>query len=55
MYFDGCAHHLGCTVILRGGSTSELAKVTRLLMFNSFFSFKQHFYLLCIIVKCVVF
>ena len=28
MYFDGCASHLGCTVTLRGGSESELKKVT---------------------------
>ncbi|XP_014674475.1 PREDICTED: 1-phosphatidylinositol 3-phosphate 5-kinase-like [Priapulus caudatus] len=31
MYFDGCASHLYCTVILRGGSTAELKKVKEIL------------------------
>ena len=28
MYFDGCAHHVGCTVTLRGGSKAELKRVS---------------------------
>ena len=27
MFFEGCPHHLGCAVVLRGGSAAELAKV----------------------------
>lgn len=26
--FDGCAQHLGCTIVLRGGSKTELWKVS---------------------------
>lgn len=25
--FDGCATHLGCTIVLRGGTLSELDRV----------------------------
>ncbi|CAG0920643.1 unnamed protein product [Notodromas monacha] len=32
MYFDGCASHLGLTVVLRGGNRHELKKVTCILV-----------------------
>lgn len=28
IYFDGCANHLGCAIILRGGSVGELKRVS---------------------------
>jgi len=31
MFFDGCATHLGCTVLLRGGTRRELIKVKKLM------------------------
>jgi len=31
MFFDGCATHLGCTVILRGGSASELKRIKKIM------------------------
>ena len=34
IYFDGCANHLGCTVMLRGASASELKKVNILIDIN---------------------
>jgi len=34
IYFDGCANHLGCTVMLRGASASELKKVNILIAIN---------------------
>lgn len=30
MFLDGCPENLGCTILLRGGSASELKKVTEL-------------------------
>ncbi|XP_021945128.2 1-phosphatidylinositol 3-phosphate 5-kinase isoform X2 [Folsomia candida] len=36
MFFDGCATHLGCTVLLRGGSHSELVKVKKIASFLIF-------------------
>ncbi|XP_070571165.1 1-phosphatidylinositol 3-phosphate 5-kinase-like [Ptychodera flava] len=33
MFFEGCATHLGCSVILRGGSQRELAKVKKVMQF----------------------
>ncbi|XP_068238143.1 1-phosphatidylinositol 3-phosphate 5-kinase isoform X3 [Palaemon carinicauda] len=33
MFFDGCATHLGCTVILRGATNSELKRVKRIMYF----------------------
>lgn len=33
MFFDGCATHLGCTVILRGSSNNELRRVKRVMYF----------------------
>ncbi|XP_052249949.1 1-phosphatidylinositol 3-phosphate 5-kinase-like isoform X3 [Dreissena polymorpha] len=37
--FDGCATHLGCTVILRGGSISELKKVKLILNYMIYASY----------------
>jgi 1-phosphatidylinositol-3-phosphate 5-kinase len=31
MFFDGCATHLGCTVLLRGGSSSELKRIKKIM------------------------
>ncbi|XP_077997927.1 1-phosphatidylinositol 3-phosphate 5-kinase-like [Glandiceps talaboti] len=36
MFFEGCATHLGCSVILRGGSRTELAKVKKVMQFVLF-------------------
>lgn len=36
MFFDGCATHLGCTVILRGALNRELKKVKRVMYFMIF-------------------
>ncbi|XP_078620496.1 1-phosphatidylinositol 3-phosphate 5-kinase-like isoform X12 [Branchiostoma floridae x Branchiostoma japonicum] len=33
MFFEGCASHLGCTVVLRGGSDIELTKVKQIMQF----------------------
>ncbi|XP_050725052.1 1-phosphatidylinositol 3-phosphate 5-kinase-like isoform X2 [Eriocheir sinensis] len=33
MFFDGCATHLGCTVILRGASNAELKRVKMIMNF----------------------
>ncbi|KAK7071564.1 hypothetical protein SK128_017814 [Halocaridina rubra] len=33
MFFDGCATHLGCTVILRGASNGELSRVKKIMYF----------------------
>nr|XP_045605242.1 1-phosphatidylinositol 3-phosphate 5-kinase-like isoform X2 [Procambarus clarkii] len=33
MFFDGCATHLGCTVILRGASNAELKRVKKIMYF----------------------
>ncbi|CAH1248992.1 PIKFYVE [Branchiostoma lanceolatum] len=33
MFFEGCASHLGCTVVLRGGSDIELKKVKQIMQF----------------------
>ena len=33
MFFDGCATHLGCTVILRGASNAELKRVKKIMQF----------------------
>lgn len=33
MFFDGCATHLGCTVILRGASNAELKRVKMIMSF----------------------
>ncbi|XP_071531520.1 1-phosphatidylinositol 3-phosphate 5-kinase isoform X2 [Panulirus ornatus] len=33
MFFDGCATHLGCTVILRGATNAELKRVKRIMYF----------------------
>ncbi|XP_076042433.1 1-phosphatidylinositol 3-phosphate 5-kinase fab1 isoform X3 [Oratosquilla oratoria] len=33
MFFDGCATHLGCTIILRGASNAELKRVKRIMYF----------------------
>lgn len=33
MFFDGCATHLGCTVILRGASNAELKRVKKIMNF----------------------
>ena len=33
MFFDGCATHLGCTVILRGASNAELKLVKQIMYF----------------------
>ena len=36
MFFDGCATHLGCTVILRGATNPELKRVKRIMYFMIF-------------------
>ncbi|XP_047499602.1 1-phosphatidylinositol 3-phosphate 5-kinase-like isoform X5 [Penaeus chinensis] len=33
MFFDGCAMHLGCTIILRGATNAELKRVKRIMYF----------------------
>ncbi|XP_069947039.1 1-phosphatidylinositol 3-phosphate 5-kinase isoform X3 [Cherax quadricarinatus] len=33
MFFDGCATHLGCTVILRGATNAELKRVKKIMYF----------------------
>ena len=33
MYFDGCAVHLGCTIVLRGSNIQELRKVKQIVRF----------------------
>ncbi|XP_052764126.1 1-phosphatidylinositol 3-phosphate 5-kinase-like isoform X2 [Mya arenaria] len=37
--FDGCATHLGCAVILRGGGNNELKKVKRILNYMIYASY----------------
>ncbi|XP_066965143.1 1-phosphatidylinositol 3-phosphate 5-kinase isoform X1 [Macrobrachium rosenbergii] len=39
MFFDGCATHLGCTVILRGAANSELKRVKRIMYFMIYASY----------------
>ncbi|CAL8101719.1 unnamed protein product [Orchesella dallaii] len=39
MFFDGCAMHLGCTVLLRGGTTSELKKVKKIISLMMFVAY----------------
>ncbi|XP_078714192.1 1-phosphatidylinositol 3-phosphate 5-kinase isoform X1 [Lampetra fluviatilis] len=33
MFFEGCAQHLGCTVLLRGSGAYELARVKEIILF----------------------
>ncbi|ODM96587.1 1-phosphatidylinositol 3-phosphate 5-kinase [Orchesella cincta] len=39
MFFDGCAMHLGCTVLLRGGTTAELMKVKKIISLMMFVAY----------------
>ncbi|XP_059146645.1 1-phosphatidylinositol 3-phosphate 5-kinase-like isoform X3 [Physella acuta] len=39
--FDGCATHLGCTIVLRGGTQSELRKVKHVLKFMSYTAYNS--------------
>lgn len=41
--FDGCQKHLGCTVLLRGGSRVELCAVKRILRLAIFFQYNRRF------------
>ncbi|XP_064466528.1 1-phosphatidylinositol 3-phosphate 5-kinase-like [Ornithodoros turicata] len=33
LFFDGCPSRLGCTILLRGGTSTELGKVKRIILF----------------------
>ena len=39
MFFDGCPQHLGCTVLLRGGTLEELKKIKTICSFMVFCDF----------------
>lgn len=39
MFFDGCPANLGCTILLRGGSASELKKVKQIVQFMVYVAF----------------
>ncbi|KAK9819645.1 hypothetical protein WJX72_000689 [[Myrmecia] bisecta] len=36
MYFKGCPHPLGCTILLKGGSQEELTQVKRVMQFAAY-------------------
>ncbi|KAG8233389.1 hypothetical protein J437_LFUL013169 [Ladona fulva] len=42
MFFDGCPAHLGCTVILRGASKPELARLKRVVSRMVFIHYNWH-------------
>uniref|UniRef100_A0A8C4QV24 1-phosphatidylinositol-3-phosphate 5-kinase n=1 Tax=Eptatretus burgeri TaxID=7764 RepID=A0A8C4QV24_EPTBU len=39
MFFEGCAQHLGCTVLLRGAGAYEMARVKEILLFMIFVAY----------------
>ncbi|XP_035827768.1 1-phosphatidylinositol 3-phosphate 5-kinase [Aplysia californica] len=39
--FDGCATHLGCTIVLRGGTLNELRRVKHILKFMTYASYNS--------------
>ncbi|CAG5126011.1 unnamed protein product, partial [Candidula unifasciata] len=39
--FDGCATHLGCTIVLRGGTPSELRRVKYILKFMTYTAYNS--------------
>ncbi|GFN83677.1 1-phosphatidylinositol 3-phosphate 5-kinase [Plakobranchus ocellatus] len=40
-FFDGCATHLGCTVVLSGGTLSELRRVKQILKFMTYTAYNS--------------
>lgn len=42
MFFDGCPENLGCTILLRGGSGSELKKVKQVVQFMIYAAYNWH-------------
>ncbi|XP_072033256.1 1-phosphatidylinositol 3-phosphate 5-kinase-like [Amphiura filiformis] len=54
MFFDGCPAHLGCSIMLRGGTMHELRKVKKILQFMIYASYNTRLELSFLMDECAL-